>query len=57
MTKLVGFVHQYGEDDFSMWNVQLSEEDEEAIHKILAKYEANGYSIRGNSQMKLKEGF
>ena len=24
---LVGFIHQYGENDFSIWNVQLSAED------------------------------
>ena len=29
---LVGFVHQYGANDFSIWNVELSTEDEKAIN-------------------------
>ena len=51
---LVGFIHQYGANDFSIWNVQLSDEDQKAI---LDKYRANGISVRGNSEMKLEEVF
>ena len=54
---LVGFVHQYGEDDFSMWNVQLSEEDTKTIEAILDKYQDQGWSVRGNSQIKIEEAF
>lgn len=54
---LVGFIHQYGANDFSIWNVQLSDEDQKAIEAILDKYRANGISIRGNSEMKLEEVF
>lgn len=54
---LVGFIHQYGANDFSMWNVQLSDEDQKAIEAILDKYRANGISVRGNSEMKLEEVF
>lgn len=54
---LVGFVHQYEEDDFSMWNVQLSEEDTKDIEAILEKYQDQGFSVRGNSQIKIEEAF
>ena len=54
---LVGFVHQYGANDFSIWNVELSTEDKKAINAILEKYQDNGLSVRGNSQIKLKEAF
>ena len=54
---LVGFIHQYGVDDFSIWSVQLSAEDEQAINAILEKYQANGFSVRGNSRMTLEEVF
>lgn len=54
---LVGFIHQYGENDFSIWNVQLSAEDEKAINAILEKYQDNGLSVRGNSQLTIEEAF
>lgn len=54
---LVGFIHQYGEDDFSIWNVQLSEEDKKSIETILEKYQDQGFSVRGNSQIKIEEAF
>ena len=54
---LVGFIHQYGENDFSIWNVQLSAEDKKAINAILEKYQTQGFSVRGNSQIKLEEAF
>ena len=54
---LVGFVHQYGATDFSIWNVQLSAEDEKAINAILEKYQTQGLSVRGNSEIKIKEAF
>lgn len=52
---LVGFVHNYGKDDFSIWGVNLSEEDEMAIMEILQKYEDQGISIRGDLSMELNE--
>ena len=54
---LVGFVHQYGANDYSIWNVQLSTEDKKAINTILEKYQTQGLSVRGNSEIKLKEAF
>lgn len=54
---LVGFIHQYGADDLSIWSVQLSAEDEQAINAILEKYQTQGFSVRGNSQMTLEEVF
>ena len=55
--KLVGFIHRYGANDFSIWNVQLSDEDKESIEAILAKYETEGFSVLGNLQVKLEEAF
>lgn len=55
--KLVGFIHRYGANDFSIWNVQLSDEDKESIEAILAKYETEGFSVRGSLQVKLEEAF
>ncbi len=52
---LVGFVHQYVENDFSLWGVQLSEGDERAINEILQKYEARGVSIRGDATISIEE--
>ena len=54
---LVGFIHQYGENDFSIWNVQLSAEDKKAINAILEKYQTQGFSVRGNSELTIKEAF
>ena len=28
---LVGFIYQYGEDDFSLWGVEISQADQTAI--------------------------
>ena len=36
---LVGFIHQYGANDYSIWNVQLSDEDQKNIEAILEKYQ------------------
>ena len=52
---LVGFVHQYGKDDFSIWGVNLSDEDETAIMEILQKYSAEGISVRGDLHTELSE--
>ena len=55
--ELVGFVHRYGTDDYSIWAVELSDADRDAINSILEKYQNDGVSIRGNSQMTLSEAF
>ena len=54
---LVGFIHQYGANDYSIWNVQLSDEDQKNIEAILEKYQTQGLSIRGNSELTIKEAF
>ena len=54
---LVGFIHQYGANDYSIWNVQLSAEDKKIINAILEKYQTQGLSVRGNSEIKIKEAF
>ena len=54
---LVGFIHQYGANDFSIWNVELSTEDKKAINAILEKYQTQGFSVRGNLEIKLEEAF
>ena len=54
---LVGFIHQYGANDYSIWNVQLSDEDQKNIEAILEKYQTQGFSVRGNSELTIKEAF
>lgn len=54
---LVGFVFQHGNNDFELWQVQLSEEDENAIMDILMKYDTCGCSVRGDRDMRISEGF
>ena len=46
--KLAGFVHEYGDDDYSVWFVELDDEDARAIDEVLARYEADGWSVRGD---------
>jgi hypothetical protein len=53
--KLVGFIHQYGDNDFSLWGVQLTEEDEMAIEEILDKYRDRGISVRGDAEISVNE--
>lgn len=43
---LCGFLYQHGADDFSLWEVDISEEDQEKIEQILMKYECCGCSTR-----------
>lgn len=47
--RLVGFIHKYADGTVSTWRVELSDEDEAKINAILAKYETEGESIRGNA--------
>lgn len=46
---IVGIMFQHGNgNDFGYWNgFSLSEEDNEAIQKILMKYDTEGCSVRG----------
>lgn len=44
MNKLLGFVWYHGNNDYSIWEGDLSKEDEDAIKKILKKYETEGSS-------------
>ena len=55
--ELVGFVHRYGTDDYSICAVELSDADRDAINSILKKYQNDGVSVRGNSQITLSEVF
>lgn len=46
--KISGIIFQHGTDDFGLWEgFVLSEEDENAIQKILSKYDTEGCSVRG----------
>ena len=54
---LCGFVWKHGDKDFSAWEVQLSEEDENAIYAILEKYECDGCSVRNCYDLKINECF
>lgn len=43
---LSGFIYCHGKDDYSQWDVEISQKDQEAIEKILKKYETEGSSVR-----------
>lgn len=46
--RISGIIFEHGKDDFGLWEgFVLSEEDENAIWKILSKYDTEGCSIRG----------
>lgn len=46
--RISGIIFEYGTNDFGLWEgFVLSEEDENAIWKILSKYDTEGCSIRG----------
>lgn len=47
MNELIGFIFEHGEDDKSIYIVELSEEDRNTIETILLKYETKGFSVRG----------
>lgn len=52
---LVGFIFQHGKDDYTLWSVDLPEHEREIIENILVKYDTRGFSVRGNSELQLKE--
>ena len=44
---LVGFVYEHDDEDWSLWLTDsISEEDQNAIMKILDKYYGEGSSVR-----------
>ena len=49
--ELVGFVWQHGNDDYSIWTVTLNDEDMRKVLEILDKYDAQGYSVRGDGTL------
>lgn len=47
--KVVGFLIQHGQDDYSYWEgFSLTEEEKNQIEKIFQNHETEGYSVRGN---------
>lgn len=56
MEKLIGFVYGH-ENNYSIWNVELSKDDMKAIQEILEKYETDGCSISGDNTLSLMEIF
>ena len=46
--RISSIIFEHGKDDYGLWQgFVLSEEDEDAIYKILQKYETQGCSVRG----------
>lgn len=46
--EISGIIFRHGEDDYGLWEgFHLSQEDENAIQTILAKYDTDGCSVRG----------
>ena len=54
---LCGFVWCHGKKDFSAYEVELKQEDRDAIEEILAKYETNGTSERNVWERKFSDVF
>lgn len=45
--EIVGFVTQFGEDDYSYWNgFSLTDEEKKQIQEIICRHDTEGYSIR-----------
>ena len=55
MDKLIGFIWQHGDDDYSTWKVELSDEDMAAVMDVLVRYETEGYSVRGDGALTVSE--
>ena len=54
--EISGIIFHHGVDDYGLWEgFSLSEEDENAIHNILAKYDTQGCSVRGTRNEIAKE--
>ena len=48
---ITGIIFEHGKDDYGLWQgFVLSEEDENAIWKILQKYDTQGCSVRGKQK-------
>ena len=55
-TRICGIMMEHGKDDFGYWEgFNLSEEDEEKIWNILAKYDTEGCSVRGTRKEVLED--
>lgn len=53
--KLVGFIFEHEDDDYSLVSIELSENDRNTIETILSNYTNSGCSVRGDSGLQLKE--
>ena len=51
MEGLIGFVFEEGCDDYTVWTVDLPEEEKAAIVAILERHVDEGCSVRGNGNM------
>jgi hypothetical protein len=55
-TKILGILFQYGNDDCALWEeFSLTEEEENAIWKILKNHDTEGCSVRGTRKDIAKE--
>lgn len=54
---LCGFVWCHGKKDFSAYEIELKQEDRDAIEEILAKYETDGTSERNVWERKFSDVF
>ena len=54
--RICGIMMEHGTNDFGFWEgFNLSEEDENMIYNILAKYDTEGYSVRGTRKEVLED--
>lgn len=54
--EIVGFVTQFGEDDYSYWNgFSLTDKEKKQIQEIICRHDTEGYSISGSKKEILKD--
>ena len=54
--RISGIIFEHGNDDYGLWEgFSLTEEDENAIWKILATHDTEGCSLRGTRKEIAKE--
>ena len=45
--ELDGFIFKHGDDDYSIWRVDLTDDEKRALHDVLGPKVNEGSSVRG----------
>lgn len=55
---MTGFVYQHKDGTYTIWNVEVTEEDQCRIEEVLSNYETSGISVKGSlKELNLMEVF